>query len=79
MVKGLKTFYLDVEIIQELKKIKNPSTLVNSYLRNYFSLPQNLKEEELKQKSDEAKQQAAMIEAELDDLLKTKAERKVID
>ena len=74
-----KTFTIDLEVAIELSKIKNASTLVNSYLRNYFSLPQNLKEEELKQKSDEAKQQAAMIEAELDDLLKTKAERKVID
>jgi len=51
-MKGNITLCLDFEVIIELKKEKNKSALINSYLRNYFSLNKKpeveepLKEEE---------------------------------
>lgn len=45
MVKGLTTFSLDIEVIEELKKEKNKSNLVNSYLRHYFNLKKKSKED----------------------------------
>ncbi len=36
MVKGLCTFSLDIEVIKSLKKIKNKSKLINSYLIKYL-------------------------------------------
>ena len=38
MVKGLVTFSLDIEVITELKKEKNKSALINSYLIDYFRI-----------------------------------------
>jgi len=71
MVKGLKTFYLDIEVLQELKKIKNSSTLINTYLRSYFSIASNLEKEELQVKAEEAKELAAVFEAKIEELNET--------
>jgi len=53
MVKIIKTIYLDLEIINELKKEKvNLSNMINSYLWNYLGLNKN-KEEYLDSKESE--------------------------
>ena len=77
-MKGLKTFYLDTEILLELKKIKNPSLLINAYLRNYFSIPQNLEKEDLKQKAVDAQVMADVFNAKVEELTEKEPERKEV-
>ena len=77
-MKGLKTFYLDMEILQELKKIKNPSSLVNSYLKNYFSIPEVTDKVDAQTKADEAREIAAVFDAKVEELTKKEPEKKVL-
>lgn len=46
-MKGQKILSLDLEIIEELKKEKNSSKLINDLLRDYFHQSTTLKKEEL--------------------------------
>ena len=46
------SFSLDTDVAEELKKEKNQSDLINSYLRHYFGLGNiNQTEEQIKQKA----------------------------
>jgi hypothetical protein len=75
-MKGLKTFYLDMEILQELKKIKNPSLLVNSYFKNYFSIPEITDKADAQAKADEAREIAAILDAKVEEIEKAEPEVK---
>lgn len=69
------TFYLDIEVVQELKKIKNKSALVNNYLRHYFEIPQNIGKEELKAKVEEAHEIAAVFESKIEEIDKKEQDK----
>jgi len=77
-MKGLKTFYLDTEVLFLLKGIKNPSALVNSYLRNYFTIP-DMKKTELKEKAVEATEMAAILNAKVEEEKAKEPKREYLD
>lgn len=61
-------FTIDADVALELQKIKNKSALINSYLRSYFGIPSNLELEDAKQKAEEAKEIAAVLEAKVEEI-----------
>lgn len=67
-MKGLKTFYLDTDVLLELKKVKNSSALINSYLRHYLELPNINTINEAKAKSEELKEMAAVFDAKIEQM-----------
>ena len=66
MVKGLKTFSLDIAIIKLLNEEPNQSGIINRLLHNYF---EEKGTKEIKQKAKEEKQKAKEIEAEVEAVL----------
>lgn len=65
-----------MEVLQELKKVKNPSTIINSYLRSYFSVPTVTAEAEARARAEEAREVAAVFEAKAEEIKSSEPEIK---
>ena len=66
-MKASHSFSLEVEVIKKLKEMKNPSTIVNDFLKEYFYPSDQMKEEQMKEELNIIKKERKKIdEREID-------------
>ena len=67
-MKTTVTLCLDIDVALMLSKEKNKSALINSYLRQYYSIPSDVPKEKLKQKATETKEELAILSAKIESI-----------